>query len=111
MQQEPIWFTPFVVLAVLVVAVIQPRDGAAASKYEVLQSLSGNKGANPFDSLIFDDTGNLYGTAYGGGIHNHGVVFKLMPNSDGSWTESVLHNFGGSDGRGPVGGVVFDDAG
>ena len=29
---------------------------------------------------------------------NYGTVFKLAPNQDGSWTESVLHSFNGSDG-------------
>jgi uncharacterized repeat protein (TIGR03803 family) len=58
-------------------------------------------------SLIFDTAGNLYGTTNGGG----GVVFKLTPNSDGSWTESVLHAFTDSlDGSEPS-GLIFDTAG
>ena len=41
-----------------------------------------------------------------------GVVFKLKPKSDGTWTESVLHKFkGGFDGAAPVGGVILDKAG
>jgi uncharacterized repeat protein (TIGR03803 family) len=47
---------------------------------------------------IFDATGNLYGTTRFGGnfscrAHGCGVVYKLAPNSDGAWKETVLHNF------------------
>ena len=41
-----------------------------------------------------------------------GTVFRLSPNSDGSWTERILYAFqGGNDGNNPYGGVVFDLAG
>ena len=44
-------------------------------------------------------------------LHDCGTVFKLTPNSDGSWTESVLHSFNGSDGRESHAGLIFDAAG
>ena len=50
--------------------------------------------------LIFDQAGNLYGTTASGGSNDDGVVFKLTP-SGGGWTESVIHNFNGSDGNLP----------
>jgi uncharacterized repeat protein (TIGR03803 family) len=70
-------------------------------------------GANPSPgSLVFDSGGNLYGTTGAGGSSNQGVVYKLAPNGDGTWTESVLHSFtGGADGGAPGAGVVFDSAG
>jgi uncharacterized repeat protein (TIGR03803 family) len=53
-----------------------------------------------------DSAGNLYGTAYS--IGTWGLVFKLTP-SDGGWTYTVLHQFGGGDGGNlPLGGVVLD---
>jgi uncharacterized repeat protein (TIGR03803 family) len=72
---------------------------------QVLYQFTGaDDGAFPSAALIFDRAGNLYGTAVGwgtalgcivGSITGCGLVFKLMPNSDGSWTEQVLHEFAG----------------
>jgi uncharacterized repeat protein (TIGR03803 family) len=68
-------------------------------------------GEGPQASLIFDHAGNLYGTTVGGGAYRAGTVFKLTPNSDGRWTESVLHSFTGTDGQSPQADVIFDQAG
>jgi uncharacterized repeat protein (TIGR03803 family) len=41
-------------------------------------------------------------------IYGYGVVFKLAPNPDGTWTESVLHTFtDGADGANPSAGLVL----
>ena len=78
----------------------------------------GSDGLAPTAGLVFDPAGNLYGTTFdGGNCHQScGVVFQLArPTSQsGSWTERVLHAFGGvnsSDGGGPTGSLVFDKAG
>jgi len=81
-------------------------------------------GCNPESYLVSDAAGNLYGTTNtggGGGVSNTfcdngcGSVFKLAPNGDGTYTESVIHSFpgtkGNTDGRNPVGGMVLDSAG
>ncbi len=49
-------------------------------------------GGSPASGVIFDNAGNLYGTATAGGADGGGVIFKLAP-SNGSWTESVLYSF------------------
>ena len=71
----------------------------------------GSDGANPQGRLIFDTAGNLYGTTrnyYSG----YGIVFKLVPNSNGTWTKQTLHQFtGGKDGANPYVGLTFDSAG
>jgi uncharacterized repeat protein (TIGR03803 family) len=78
----------------------------------VLHVFEGNDGASPIAGLIFDQTGNLYGTTRGGGQPGGGVVFRLSPNQDGSWTEQVLYNFtNGTDGGGPDTNLIFDQNG
>jgi uncharacterized repeat protein (TIGR03803 family) len=70
----------------------------------------GNDGGAPTAGLIFDSTGNLYGTATVGGLYNGGTVFQLSRAGSG-WAENVLYNFTGNDGYQPVGGLTFDQAG
>jgi uncharacterized repeat protein (TIGR03803 family) len=71
-------------------------------------------GCLPAGTLVFDQTGNLYGVASGGtpdcGGYTCGTVFKLTPQKSGKWSYSVLHKFNGKDGFGPV-GVIVDSKG
>jgi uncharacterized repeat protein (TIGR03803 family) len=68
-------------------------------------------GGGPNAGLIFDQTGNLYGTTFGGGVHGYGTVFELKHNAHGSWKEAVVHRFTYNDGADPVAGVILDQAG
>jgi uncharacterized repeat protein (TIGR03803 family) len=78
----------------------------------VLYSFSGNDGKFPSAALVFDKVGNLYGTTRQGGLYGGGLAFELSPSPGGTWTETVLHNFGnGSDGSGLSSELVFDAAG
>jgi len=76
-------------------------------------NFNGTDGGYPQAGLIFDRSGNLYGTTYAGGTHDFGTVFELMPESGGSWTESVLHSFNenGTDGAYPVAALTLDASG
>jgi hypothetical protein len=77
--------------------------------FNLLYSFVGADGG-PLEALVMDRLGNLYGTAYFGGI-GLGSVFKLTP-SNGSWTYTALYEFGlGSDGGYPISNVVIDDDG
>ncbi len=79
----------------------------------VLHTFTGTPdGAGPqVQNLVFDSSGNIYGTTQAGGMYNAGATFELTP-SGGGYTESILHSFGsGTDGRNPLEGVVFDTAG
>jgi uncharacterized repeat protein (TIGR03803 family) len=55
----------------------------------------GNDGGGPVSSLVFDKSGNLYGTASSGGSGAGGVIFELSPPaiSGDPWTETVLYSF------------------
>jgi uncharacterized repeat protein (TIGR03803 family) len=87
----------------------------------VLYNFTGTSdGDYPFGgSLVFDSAGNLYGTtAFGGsgtGCQSWltcGTVFKVSPNIEGGWTETVIYNFiGGADGSTPFSGLTFDVSG
>ena len=79
----------------------------------VLYSFAGGEdGGNPdYGDLVFDQSGNIYGTTVYGGSSNRGVVFKLTRSGSG-WTESVVWNFSnGSEGYYPLSGVILDTAG
>jgi uncharacterized repeat protein (TIGR03803 family) len=78
----------------------------------VLHSFTGGTdGAFPYaERLIFDRTGNLYGTTEGGGSNNYGIVFRLSPISHG-WKEQVLHEFTGAVEANPYTGLVMDGSG
>lgn len=39
----------------------------------------GTDGSQPFDGLVFDASGNLYGTTSGGGAYGWGTVFEVTP--------------------------------
>jgi hypothetical protein len=74
-------------------------------------------GALPDAGLVFDLAGNLYGTTESGGDQGClsgdgcGVVFKLTPNSNGGWKETVLHTFFDHPGANPGASLIFDPAG
>lgn len=73
----------------------------------VLHSFNDTDGGAPGGRLIFDASGNIYGTTFSGGPSNAGEVFKI----DTSGNFSVVYSFSGPDGRLPDGDIVFDTAG
>jgi uncharacterized repeat protein (TIGR03803 family) len=72
-------------------------------------------GYDPQAGLVFDKAGNLYGTTSLNCELGHcsgGTVFELSPNSNGSWTETILHWFiSPTDGSRPEANLIFDSAG
>jgi len=81
--------------------------------FHLLHSFTGgDDGGIPESTLLFDPSGNLYGTTTSGGKYGYGVAFELIPQSNGSWSEKVLHAFRSyPDGANPWGGLIFDSAG
>jgi len=71
-------------------------------------------GSNPCGSLVIGPDGAIYGATSGGGSAGLGTVFALMQlvaPGGSSWTESVIHNFTGSDGAFAYNGVVAGEHG
>jgi uncharacterized repeat protein (TIGR03803 family) len=78
---------------------------------KTLHTFPGNPdGAYP-EGVIFDKSGNLYGTTNSGGVHR-GAVFRLSPGSNGSWSEQIPYRFqpNGVDGTFPQFGTLAVDA-
>ena len=71
-----------------------PATGAAWT-LAVLHSFDpfANDGSGPWDKIILDKAGNLYGTTRDMGANGGGIVFKLAPGTGGTWTETILHDF------------------
>ncbi len=71
----------------------------------------GGDGQHPWGGVIFDQSGNLYGTTVYGGANGKGTIYELTPSGSG-WTESIIYSFtGGADGANPYAGLIFDQAG
>ena len=79
----------------------------ARGKLTVLHSFDGTDGDQPNAPLVQGTDGSFYGTTLEGGSSSAcggdcGTVFKIHP--DGSFL--TLHNFDGTDGENPWGGLV-----
>jgi uncharacterized repeat protein (TIGR03803 family) len=93
--------------------VFQLSPSGSGWTHTVLYSFTGGAdGGEPYKGVTLDTHGNIYGTAVTGGGGSCeggcGVLFKLT-HSNGTWTQTVIHQFaGGSDGSGPGSGLTFD---
>ncbi len=85
--------------------------GASGWTENILYSFT--DGGEPFGNLIFDGSGNIYGTTAFGGPYGAGSTFELMPAGGGTYTESTLFNFqqNGFDGSETHGAVVMGASG
>jgi uncharacterized repeat protein (TIGR03803 family) len=90
---------------------LSPTGGGNYTQTVLHSFAGGSDGANPYDGVVFDTAGNLYGTAASGGTYGQGVVFELSPTGGGNYTETVIHSFSGSDGTNPYAGVAIDSTG
>ncbi len=94
---------------------LSPSSSGTWTEKSIYSFTGGDDGAFGFPQLM-DASGNIIGTAGSGGTGTAcnggcGVIFQLSPNSNGTWTESILYNFTGApDGAFPV-GLVQDSAG
>jgi uncharacterized repeat protein (TIGR03803 family) len=80
---------------------------------ELLYAFTGGAdGSHPGTGLVFDHSGNLFGTtSLSGSSSGFGTVFELSP-FNGTWQQSTIHTFaGGSDGANPYAGLTSGSAG
>ena len=78
---------------------LSPSSNGAWTEQIIYAFSNPNDYGYPTASLLFDSSGNLYGTDAAG-------VFELSPASGGSWTESMSIPTGGS-----LAPLIFDSAG
>lgn len=78
---------------------LSPESNGVYAEKNVHFFSGGKDGALPEAGVILDAAGNLFGTTYTGGAHR-GTVFEVSPNSNGTWTEKVLHSFSATGGDG-----------
>jgi uncharacterized repeat protein (TIGR03803 family) len=101
--------------------VYEMKHSADGWKEHTIYEFKGGKndGAGPrVGALVFDKSGNLYGTTTGGGTHECfgtggcGTVYRLTRDPHGYWKDSILYDFvGGRFGDNPGAGVAVDAAG
>ncbi len=96
---------------------LSPTQNGEWTKITLYSFQNGADGANPNGDMIFDSSGNLYGTTLVGGegiAYGCGTTFEMVPGS-GGWTESVVYTFcslsGDADGSFPNPGLVQDSDG
>ena len=87
------------------------NSGGTWAETVLYKFAGGTDGVFPDGGVIFDSTGNLYGTTSSGGSHAAGTIFKLT-RSGSAWMESLIYVFQGlTDGKEPVTGLIFDTVG
>ena len=73
---------------------------------------NGSDGRYAFGGLIFDRSGNLYGSTEDGGAGGAGTAFELTPVGNGTWSYTGLYSFsGGHFYNGPYASFVMDGSG
>ena len=97
---------------------LSPFDGSWT--FNVLYaSYDGNEAETPLGGVVFDASGNLWGTTYFGGLDGCegnpqnftcGIIFELTPSGSG-WMENTVFQFNQSVGGNPAGNLIFDRSG
>src|SRR5580704_6044444 len=103
-------------LVILCSAFLGGSRASAQIENTLYDFTGGTDGGSPEAGLIFDQQGNLYGTASCGGMVGGcglglgcGTVFELSPSAGGGWALATIYTFqGGSDGDGPAGPLLMD---
>jgi len=92
------------------------QSPTATEKVLVNFTINYSPASSPSGGLISDAAGNLYGVTTGGGKGDgglgYGTVYELSPTANGGWKPKSLYQFqAGTDGQGPIGGLIMDSSG
>lgn len=85
--------------------------------YSIIHNFSNvNDGSFPVAGVTYGPSGYLYGEASSGDTYSQGLLYDLIPNGNGTWTEKSLHVWGRvhdgrPDGGYPYSSVIFDSFG
>lgn len=95
---------------------LSPNGSGWTEKVLYSFQCAASDGQYPIGGLIFDPTGNLYGTTNFGGANSGGTVFELSPSGGGNWTFHLLYSLayhGTFDFLlyGPTGTLAMDSSG
>jgi uncharacterized repeat protein (TIGR03803 family) len=97
-----------------------PHGGGAWNESTSYLFSGSPDGNGPFQNPVMDTKGNLFGTTYNGGNvadcwDECGIIYELVPQKSGTWSESVVYDFatlpGGADGYAPIAGLIRDSNG
>jgi len=104
----------FRVVSGTVYSLTPPTTPGGSWAETTLDNFSAEGGCSPQGGLVVGNGGVLYGTTEKCQSFADGMVFSLTPPAtpSGSWTETVLYNFGGgADGANPYAGVIIGPRG
>lgn len=91
---------------------LSPASGGAWTQTVIYDFQGLADGSEPYAGLVFDASGNLYGTTEVGGAGGGGTVFELSPGTNGSWILTTLYSFQApNDALYPNSSLIFDHAG
>jgi uncharacterized repeat protein (TIGR03803 family) len=68
-------------------------------------------GSEPIAAMVFDKSGNLYGTTFEGGSSDAGTIFEVSPSGTNGWTYQIIYNFACEPGCYPQGSLTIDEQG
>jgi len=85
------------------------RSGGGWTEGILYQVPGGNIGGYPYDGVISDASGNLYGVFAAYGPTGGGAVYQLRPSGSG-WSEDTVYGFLNepNDGNVPEGGLLIE---
>ncbi len=92
---------------------LSPQPDGTWSEKVLYSFLGGRDGIGSISNLVLRKNGALYGTTSEGGAGcSCGTIFKVRPDSNGNWMESVAYRFKDvPDGALAYNGMVADSAG